>query len=107
MFLQRILRLTLLWFLADGLWTVSAEENQSSENLYIEADNEDMDSRRRAKKKGLKTGKTGKKAKKTGKTGKKAKKTRQLAKERMMAMARNRLKLKKRAKGIKRMNRRK
>ena len=47
MLLQRILRLTLFWFLADGLWTVNAEENKSSENISIEADNEDMDSTRR------------------------------------------------------------
>ena len=60
MFLQRILRLALFWFLADGLWTVNAEENQSTENLSIEAENEDMDSRRRRKRWGRKRHRRGK-----------------------------------------------
>ena len=61
MFLQRILRQALFWFLADGLWTVNAEENQSTENLSIEAENKDMDSRRRMKRRGRKRYRRGKK----------------------------------------------
>ena len=70
MFLQRILWLTLFWFLADGLWTVNAEENQSSENLSIEAENVDMDSRRRKKRgSGSRRGRRGRRGRGRNKKG--------------------------------------
>ena len=67
MFLQRILGLTLFWLLAAGLWTVNAEEN-----LSIDVDNEDVDSRRR-KKRAPKKPRKGKKARRKGKKSKKRK----------------------------------